>query len=165
MNGLPPRKQFIGLVAWLAASFVAAAIGAAASVEAGPFYAQLLRPSWSPPGWVFGPVWTVLYALMGVAAWLAWRVGGFRTARNALLLFLAQLAVNALWSWLFFGWQLGALAFADILLLWALVAATIAGFWRLRPLAGVLLLPYLLWVSFAAALNYSVWRLNPQLLG
>lgn len=165
MNGLPPRQQFIGLAAWLAASFVAAAIGAAASVEAGPLYAQLLRPSWSPPGWVFGPVWTVLYALMGVAAWLAWRVGGFRTARNALLLFLAQLAVNALWSWLFFGWQLGALAFADILLLWALVAATIAGFWRLRPLAGVLLLPYLLWVSFAAALNYSVWRLNPQLLG
>jgi tryptophan-rich sensory protein len=165
MTGLPPRKQFIGLVAWLAASFVAAAIGAAASVEAGAFYAQLLRPSWSPPGWVFGPVWTVLYALMGVAAWLAWRVGGFRTARNALLLFLAQLAVNALWSWLFFGWQLGALAFADILLLWALVAATIAAFWRLRPLAGALLLPYLLWVSFAAVLNYSVWRLNPQLLG
>lgn len=165
MTGLPPRKQFIGLVAWLAASFIAAAIGAAASVEAGPFYAQLLRPSWSPPGWVFGPVWTVLYALMGFAAWLAWRVGGFRAARAPLVLFIAQLAVNALWSWLFFGWQLGALAFADILLLWALIAATIAGFWRLRPLAGALLLPYLLWVSFAAVLNHSVWRLNPQLLG
>jgi len=165
MTGPPPRQQFIGLVAWLAASFIAAAIGAAASVEAGAFYAQLARPEWAPPGSVFGPVWTVLYALMGVAAWLAWRVGGFRAARSALLLFLAQLAVNALWSWLFFGWQLGALAFIDILLLWALIAATIAGFWRLRPLAGALLLPYLLWVSFAAALNYSVWRLNPQLLG
>lgn len=165
MTGLPPRKQFIGLVAWLAASFVAAAIGAAASVEAGAFYAQLLRPAWSPPGPVFGPVWTVLYALMGIAAWLVWRVGGYRAARATLVLFLAQLAVNALWSWLFFGWRLGALAFADILVLWALIAATIAGFWRLRPLAGALLLPYLLWVSFAAVLNYSVWRLNPQLLG
>lgn len=165
MTGPPPRQQFIGLVAWLAASFVAAAIGAAASVEAGAFYAQLARPEWAPPGSVFGPVWTVLYALMGVAAWLAWRVGGFRAARSAFLLFLAQLAVNALWSWLFFGWQRGALAFIDILLLWALIAATIAGFWRLRPLAGALLLPYLLWVSFAAALNYSVWQLNPQLLG
>lgn len=160
-----PRKQVIGLVAWLAASFIAAAIGAAASVQAGAFYAQLVRPEWAPPSSIFGPVWTALYALMGVAAWLVWRIGGFRAARTALVLFLAQLAVNALWSWLFFGWHLGALAFADVLLLWVLIAATLAGFWRLRPLAGALLVPYLLWVSFAAALNYSVWQLNPQLLG
>lgn len=165
MTGMPSRKQLIGLAAWLAASFAAAAIGAAASVQAGTFYAQLARPEWAPPGPVFGPVWTVLYALMGIAAWLVWRVGGFRAARAALALFLAQLAVNALWSWLFFGWRLGALAFADILLLWALVAATLAGFWRIRRLAGALLIPYLLWISFAAALNYSVWQLNPQLLG
>jgi len=165
MTGMPSRKQLIGLAAWLAASFAAAAIGAAASAQAGTFYTQLARPEWAPPGQVFGPVWTVLYALMGIAAWLVWRVGGFRAARATLVLFLAQLAVNALWSWLFFGWRLGALAFADILVLWALIAATIAGFWRLRPLAGALLLPYLLWVSFAAVLNYSVWRLNPQLLG
>jgi tryptophan-rich sensory protein len=162
---MPPWKQLIGLVAWLAASFTAAAIGAAASVQAGTFYAQLVRLDWAPPGTVFGPVWTALYSLMAVAAWLVWRIGGFRAARVALVLFVAQLAVNALWSWLFFGWRLGALAFADILLLWALIAATLGGFWRLRPLAGALLTPYLLWVGFAAALNYSLWQLNPQLLG
>lgn len=165
MTDMPPRKQIVGLVAWLAASFVAAAIGAAASVQAGSFYAQLVRPEWAPPGSVFGPVWTVLYALMGIAAWLVWRVGGFRAAGTALTLFLVQLGFNALWSWLFFGWQRGALAFADVVLLCALVVATLAGFWRIRRLAGALLVPYLLWISFAAALNYSVWQLNPQLLG
>jgi tryptophan-rich sensory protein len=102
---------------------------------------------------------------MGIAAWLVWREGGFRAAGSALVLFLVQLALNALWSWLFFGWHRGAQAFADILLLWALILATLVAFWRIRPLAGVLLLPYLLWVSFAAVLNYSVWQLNPEILG
>jgi translocator protein len=158
-------KLIIGLVGWLAVSFIAAAVGSAASINAGPFYAQLVRPEWAPPPGVFGPVWTILYALMGVAAWLIWRADGFRTARTALTLFLVQLGVNALWSWLFFGWRLGALAFADIVLLWALLVATLIAFWRIRPLAAVLLMPYLLWVSFAAVLNYSVWQLNPQFLG
>lgn len=164
MNPLPARKDILGLLAWLAVCFIAAAIGGAASIQAGPFYMQLLRPEWAPPPGVFGPVWSVLYAMMGVAAWLVWRVGGFQAARTALFLFLVQLAVNALWSWLFFGWHRGALAFADILLLWALIVATVIFFRRLRPLAGVLLLPYLLWVSFATALNFSVWRLNPGIL-
>ena len=124
-----------------------------------------VRPEWAPPPQWFGPVWTLLYALIGIAAWLVWRVGGFRAAASALALFLVQLAVNALWSWLFFGWHLGALAFADIVLLWLLILATLIAFWRIRPLAGVLLVPYLLWVSFATALNYATWRLNPQLLG
>jgi tryptophan-rich sensory protein len=162
---LPKNKQILGFVAWLAVSFIAAAVGSAASIQAGPFYAQLVRPEWAPPSDVFGPVWTILYALMGIAAWLVWRVGGFRAARTALTLFLVQLVVNALWSWLFFGWHLGGAAFADIVLLWVLVIATLVAFWRVRPLAGVLLIPYLLWVSFASALNYSVWQLNPQLLG
>ncbi len=162
---LPIRKQIVGFVAWLAVSFVAAAIGAAASIQAGPFYTQLVRPEWAPPPALFGPVWTVLYALMGVAAWLVWRVGGFRSARVALVLFLVQLALNALWSWLFFGWHLGGAAFADIVLLWALIVATMVSFWRVKPLAGALLVPYLLWVSFASALNWSVWQLNPQVLG
>lgn len=165
MIQLPLRKDIPGLLAWLALCFIAAAIGGAASIQAGPFYMQLLRPEWAPPPGVFGPVWSVLYALMGIAAWLVWRVGGFRAARTALLLFLIQLAINALWSWLFFGWHRGALAFADILLLWALIAATVFTFWRVRPLAGALLLPYWLWVSFATALNYAVWQLNPQSLG
>lgn len=152
-------------MAWLVVSFIAAAIGGAASIDAGPFYAQLVRPEWAPPSSIFGPVWTVLYALMGIAAWLVWRVGGFRAARTALTLFLGQLAVNALWSWLFFAWHRGALAFADILCLWALIVATLIGFWRVRPLAGALLVPYLVWVSFASALNYFIWQLNPEILG
>lgn len=165
MAPLTTRKQMLGLVAWLTASFIAAAIGGAASIEAGPFYTQLVRPAWAPPPSVFGPVWTVLYALMGIAAWLVWRAGGFRAAKSALVLFVAQLALNALWSWLFFAWQRGGLAFADILVLWVLIVATLIAFWRIRPSAGALLVPYLLWVSFAAALNYTLWQLNPQVLG
>ena len=165
MAHLPASKQIIGLVGWLVITFVAAAIGGAASVNAGSFYTQLVLPEWAPPAWVFGPVWTVLYVAMGIAAWLIWRADGFRAVRGALTLFLAQLALNALWSWLFFGWHRGALAFADILLLWVLIIATLIAFWRVRALAGWLLVPYLLWVSFASALNYAVWQLNPQSLG
>ena len=159
------RRQLIGLAAWLAVTVAAAAIGAAASASAGPFYLQLVRPRWAPPPSAFGPVWTALYLLMATAAWLVWRIAGFRAAHTALALYLAQLAANALWTWLFFVWALGALAFADVLLLWALVLATLVSFWRARPLAGVLLLPYLLWAGFAAALSFAVWRLNPHVLG
>lgn len=158
-------KRIVGLAAWLIVSFIAAAIGGAASIQAGPFYNQLVRPEWAPPSSIFGPVWTVLYALMGIAAWLVWRAADFRATRFPITLFLVQLALNALWSWLFFGWHRGALAFADILLLCVLIVATIIAFWRIRRLAGALLFPYLLWVSFASALNYSVWQLNPQVLG
>ena len=165
MTPLSKPKQIVGLLAWLAVSFVASGIGAVASIRAVSFYGQLVQPSWAPPSSVFGPVWTILYALMGIAAWLVWRAGGFRANRSALTLFLVQLAVNALWSWLFFAWYRGALAFADIVLLWLLIIATLVSFWRVRPLAGALLIPYLLWVSFAAALNFSVWQLNPQVLG
>ncbi len=161
---LPKTQQVLGLVGWLLVSFAAAAIGSAASIQAGDFYAQLVRPEGAPPASVFGPVWTVLYALMGIAAWLVWRIDGFRGARTALTLFLVQLAVNALWSWLFFAWHLGALSFVDIVLLWALIVATMIAFWRISPLAGVLLIPYLLWVSFASVLNYYMWQLNPQIL-
>ncbi|KQZ79401.1 sensory protein [Rhodanobacter sp. Root561] len=158
-------KQFLGLVGWLLLSFVAAAIGAVASVQAADFYQQLAQPSWAPPSSVFGPVWSVLYALMGIAAWLAWREGGWHRQRGVLTLFVIQLALNALWSWLFFGWHRGALAFVDIVMLWLLIVATVLGFWRVRALAGALLLPYLGWVSFASALNFAVWHLNPQMLG
>lgn len=158
-------KQIVGLVGWLLLSFATAAMGAVASVQAAAFYQQLVQPSWAPPSSVFGPVWSVLYALMGVAAWLVWREGGWRRRRGALALFVVQLALNALWSWLFFGWHRGALAFADIVLLWLLIVATLVGFWRVRPLAGALLVPYLCWVSFASALNFAVWHLNPLILG
>lgn len=158
------RKQIIGLAGWLALSAVVAVVGGLASLRADAFYSQLVRPEWAPPPTVFGPVWTILYVLMGIAAWLVWRVDGFRGARVALGLYLVQLALNALWSWLFFGWRQGALAFADIVVLLALIAATLVAFWRIRPLAGALLVPYLAWVAFASALNYAVWRLNPGVL-
>lgn len=159
------KQQMPGLLGWLLVTAVAAAIGAAASIQAGSFYAGLVRPEWAPPAQLFSPVWTALYLLMALAAWLVWRVGGWRAARVALSLYLLQLALNALWSWLFFGWRLGGWAFADIVLLWLLIVATLVAFWRIRPLAGALLLPYLAWVSFAAFLNYTVWQLNPQMLG
>lgn len=153
-----------GLVGWLLLVFVAAALGGLASARAGAFYAELVRPGWAPPGWLFGPVWSVLYAAMGVAAWRVWRIHGFAGARLALGLFIVQLIANALWTWLFFAWRAGGLAFADILVLWLLVAATLAQFWRVDRIAGGLLVPYLAWVSFAMALNWAVWRLNPALL-
>ena len=165
MAALTAKQRYLGLAAWLVASFAASAFGAVATIRASEFYGQLLQPLWAPPAAVFGPVWTVLYAMMGVAAWLVWQPGGLKRQRLAFSLFFAQLAVNALWSWLFFAWSLGALAFVDILLLIVLVVATLLSFWRVRPLAGLLLLPYLLWISFAAALNYSIWHLNPQILG
>jgi benzodiazapine receptor len=162
---LPRNQQVFGLIAWLVLSFITAAVGSAASIQAASFYAELIRPEWSPPGSVFGPVWTLLYTLMGISAWLVWRVNGFSRAVIALTLFLSQLALNALWSWLFFYWQLGGVAFAEIILLWFFIAFTLAAFWRIHKLAAVLLIPYLLWVSFAALLNFSLWQLNPQLLG
>lgn len=151
-------------MAWLALAFATAAVGAVASVEAGSFYRQLLRPDWAPPASAFGPVWTVLYLMMGVAAWLVWRERGAARLGLALGMFVAQLIVNALWSWLFFVWHLGAWAFLDALLLLTLVAGTMILFWRIHRLAALLLLPYLVWVAFASALTGSVWRNNPTLL-
>lgn len=159
------QKQILGFMGWFFLSFAVAAIGAWASIDTKDFYGQLTQPAWAPPAWVFGPVWSVLYLMMAVAAWLVWRAGGWRAHRTVLLLFIVQMALNALWTWLFFAWQMGAWAFADIVVLWVLIAATLVGFWRVRPLAGALLLPYLAWVSFAMALNYAVWQLNPQILG
>ncbi len=160
-----PHHELFGLVGWLVVAFLAAGIGAAPTVSAGPFYLRLARSPWASPPSVFGPVSTLLYAAMAIAAWLVWREGGFGAAGGALSLFLFQLAFNALWSWLFFGWHRGALALADSLLLWTLIAATLVAFWRVRPPAGALLVPYLLWVTFAAWLNYAIWQLNPRMLG
>ncbi|HIE1097623.1 MULTISPECIES: tryptophan-rich sensory protein [Stenotrophomonas] len=157
-------SQALGLLGWFAVTFAAAALGAWASASAASFYASLTLPAWAPPASVFGPVWTLLYAMMAVAAWLVWRERGWRGARPALTLYLVQLAVNALWSWLFFGWKLGALAFADILVLIVLVCATILAFLRIQRGAAMLLLPYLAWISFASALNFAVWRANPGIL-
>ena len=160
----PTSRQILGLAGWLLLSFAAAAVGGLASIRADTFYGQLSRPEWAPPPSVFGPVWTVLYLLMGVSAWLVWREKGWTGARTALGLFVVQLLANALWTWLFFAWRQGALAFGEILVLWLLILGTMLLFWRVRKLAALLLLPYLAWVSFAAALTYAVWQRNPQLL-
>ena len=108
---LSKRKNIFGLIGWLALCFAASAVGAVASIQAQSFYQQIAQPTWAPPSWLFGPVWTLLYAMMAVAAWLVWCCGGVRANRIALSFFGAQLALNALWSWLFFAWYLGALAF------------------------------------------------------
>jgi translocator protein len=164
MSQRSTSSQAIGLVGCLIVVFVAAAVGAAASIEASSFYAKLIRPAWAPPASAFGPVWSVLYLLMGIAAWLVWREQSARHLGAALWLFIVQLCANSLWTWLFFGWRTGALAFAEVLVLLALIAATIAFFGRISRLAAVLMLPYLAWVSLAAALTWSVWRSNPQVL-
>jgi translocator protein len=159
------QKQALGLLGWLAACFVTGGIGAIASASAATFYGQLVQPSWAPPAWLFGPVWSALYVLMGIAAWLVWRDHGFHGASTALKLFVTQLFTNALWTWLFFAWHQGALSLAEIVVLWLLIAGTIFSFWRLHRLAALLLLPYLARVSFATGLNFSLWRLNPAALG
>jgi tryptophan-rich sensory protein len=158
-------RQLLGFAGWFAVTVVAATVGGLASVNAKNFYADLVRPDWAPPGWLFGPVWTLLYLMIAVAAFLVWRRAGWAGARLALGLFLLQLVLNAVWTWLFFGWQMGGPSFYELLLLWVSVAATLVLFWRTQRVAGALFIPYLLWVSFAGALNFSVWQMNPAILG
>jgi tryptophan-rich sensory protein len=162
---VPSRvNPWLALGGWLLLTTAVGGLGAIASVDARDFYASLDQPAWAPPGAIFGPVWTLLYMAMAVAAWLVWRERGFARARGALGLFIVQLGANALWSWLFFAWHRGGWAFADILVLLALIVGTIIAFARIRKLAAALLVPYLAWVCFATALNYSVWQRNPLLL-
>lgn len=156
------RSQLLALLACLFATFSAGALGAVASVDAAAFYAQLHKPAWAPPAGLFGPVWSVLYLLMGLSMWIVWRTP--RPKLVATGLFAAQLLVNALWSWLFFAWHRGAWAAADVLVLLALIVATSWAFWRIHRVAALLLAPYLAWVAFAAVLTVTVWRSNPGLL-
>jgi len=148
--------NLLALLASLLLAFGAAFLGA----QSGPgeWYAGLRKPSWNPPGWVFGPVWTVLYAAMAVAAWRVWKAGD---SRPALALYAVQLALNAAWSWLFFGLHRPGLAFVDIVALWAAILATTLAFFPKDRAAGWLMVPYLAWVSFAAVLNFTLWRMNP----
>lgn len=165
MAHLSQKRQALGLLGWLVATFAAGSVGAIASAKASLFYGQLTQPAWAPPAWLFGPVWSVLYIFMAVAAWLVWRRHSFLGARTALWLFIVQLFANALWTWLFFGLHRGPLALAEIIVLWLLIAATITAFWPLQRLAALLLVPYLAWVTFASVLTWSLWRLNPAVLG
>ncbi len=158
------KSAGLGLAGWLLLTLAIGYVGSLASRQASSFYGALVRPAWAPPSSWFGPVWTALYVLMAVAAWLVWLRRGRPGARLALGLFLAQLVPNVLWSWIFFQAQRGGLALLDLALMWALLLATIVMFARVRPLAASLLVPYLAWVTYAGALNLAVWRLNPGVL-
>jgi translocator protein len=155
----------IGLFAWFIITFTAAAIGSIASMDAQSFYSSLVQPAWAPGPSVFGPVWTALYTLMAISAWLVWCEQGLVKTRSAFALFAVQLVLNAAWSWIFFVWQQGFLAFLDTIILLIFITLTAISFWRIRPLSALLLVPYFLWVCFAAWLNYVLWMLNPQVLG
>ena len=162
-------RSWLALLGWVALAATAGAVGAIASRDAGNFYGALAKPTWAPPARLFGPVWSTLYLMMGISAWLVWRASpatpaGQAGRRRGLTLFVGQLALNALWTWIFFAWRRGALAFGEILLLWLAVLVTTWHFGRVRPLAAWLLVPYLGWVSFAMALTWSVWQRNPGLL-
>jgi len=153
------RNSAIGLIGWLVASAVTAAVGAA--YRPGVWYANLDKPSLTPPDMVFPLVWNLLFIMMAFAAWRIWRECGFRRARVSLGLYIFQLVLNGAWMWLFFGLQLPGIALVEILVLWVILVAITICFWRCSPLAGLLMLPYMLWVGFAAYLNYGLWRLNP----
>ncbi len=145
------------LLLWLLAAFVPAAIGA--PFPAPDYYRRLRKPGWAPPPWLFGPAWTLLYTLMGIAAWLVARRGD-AGARPALGLWWTQLALNAAWTPIFFGLRRPGLALVEIVATWAAILATVVAFVRQRGPAGPLLLPYLAWVGFATALNFEIWRRN-----
>ncbi len=151
-------KTSFGLVVWLVITFSAAWIGS--RFMPGEWYATINKPTWNPPNYLFGPVWSVLYVLMGVSAWLIWRKAGLSGAGGALGLFVVQLGLNALWSYLFFGLHRPDLAFMEIIVLWGAILVVTVLFWNHDRVAGALLLPYLAWVSFASFLNYTLWRLN-----
>lgn len=148
----------LALVGWILICFAAAGTGVFVSTDG--WYAGLIKPSWNPPAWIFAPVWSVLYLIMAVAAWLVWREGGWKRQWPVLSLFLLQLLLNALWTPVFFGWHRPDLAFALILALGVVLKMTIFFFLRVKKMAGFLLLPYSAWVSFAAVLNFAIWRLN-----
>lgn len=157
-SSIPAGRSVFALAAWLALCFSAATSAFFVTTEG--WYETLQKPAWNPPAWVFGPAWTLLYVMMAVAAWRVWRVGGWRAQRGALVLFVVQWALNALWTPLFFGLHRPDIAFAEIVALWCVLALTVRAFWRVERLAGALLLPYWAWVTFAAALNFTLWQLN-----
>jgi benzodiazapine receptor len=151
-------KTILSLTAFLAAAFGVAAFGA--QFAPGQWYEELSKPPWNPPKWVFGPVWTVLYCLIGVSGWLVWRRSGATGTWLPFSVYALQLVLNAAWSWIFFGLHKPWAAFAEILVLWTAILVNTILVWRVSPLAAALLLPYLAWVGLACGLNWKLWRLN-----
>lgn len=154
--------DILKLIAAIAVSQLAGIIGSVFTASSvGTWYVDLRKPGFTPPSWVFGPVWVTLYTLMGIAAWLVWRKGlEHRVVRVALVLFVVQLVLNALWSIIFFGARAPFAAFVEIILLWVAIVLTMAWFFKVSTWAGVLLVPYIVWVSYATVLNGFIWKLN-----
>ncbi len=152
-------------ISWSLIFFFVVTFAAATSggyFRPGDWYRDLKKPSWNPPDFLFPIAWTLLYAMMAVAAWLVWERAGWPAAALPIGLWIVQLVFNALWSALFFGMKRMDYALVDVVLLWLSIAATIALFWPISALAGWLMVPYLAWVSFAAFLNLTILRLNPR---
>jgi len=155
------RESWLSLVPFLVVCFAAAGIGSLATRgSTQTWYPQLRKPEWNPPNWVFGPVWTILYAMMALSAWLVWRRVGWAGAKFALLLFAVQLVLNTGWSVVFFGMHAIGAAFAEMLLWWMMTVATTVAFSSLSFLAAWLLIPYVVWLAFASYLNFRIWQLN-----
>ena len=153
--------RWIGLLLFISVCLAAGGLGAIATTpEINGWYRTIAKPAWNPPDWVFGPVWTTLFVMMGLAAWLVWKPSGFRAAYLPLTLFASQLALNIAWSWIFFGMHQIGWAFVEIVTLWVTILATNIAFFRRSKGAGFLLVPYLAWVTFASVLNFTVWRMN-----
>lgn len=160
MNAIPPVRSWGALIGFIGASFVAGAIGSWATFpNVRTWYPLLNKPAWNPPSWLFAPVWTTLYVLMGVAIWRAWRTRA-PAAPGLVRLYFVQLVLNAVWSVLFFGLRQPGWALVEIVALWGVLVWLQAGLWRTDRLAAALWLPYVLWVSFATALNTAIVRLN-----
>lgn len=158
---MTPLAKTLALVLLVAVCLGAAALGGLATAPEIPgWYATLEKPAWNPPSWVFGPVWTTLYLLMAIAAWLVWTRSGLADARGALTLFAIQLALNVAWSFIFFGARRPGWALLELVVLWCAILATLLAFRRHSEAAGWLLVPYLAWVTFAGVLNATIWRLN-----
>lgn len=153
-------SSLLALLGFVAACFGAALVGA--FFRPGDWYERLAKPSWRPPNRLFAPVWTILYLMIAVSGWLVWREAGIAGATLPLLVYVLQLVLNAAWTPIFFGLHRPDLAFAHIVLVWLSIVATIILFYPIHALAALLLVPYLAWVTFAAALNFAIWRLNPD---
>jgi benzodiazapine receptor len=146
------------LVVFALVTLAAAIAGGLASANATDYYASLSRPSWAPPGWLFGVVWTPLFVLIAIAPWLVWRQRGDHAVGAAIAAWFVQLVLNALWTWIFFAWERPGAALVEIAALFVMIAVTIVLFARVSTPAALLLVPYLLWVGFAMALNAALWR-------
>jgi uncharacterized protein YbjT (DUF2867 family)/tryptophan-rich sensory protein len=154
-------RQVAWLLVLIAICLAAAGVGGAlTSISVASWYPTLEKPSWTPPGWLFGPVWTVLYLLMACSAWLVWRRCGWNRSRTSLGLFGLQLALNVAWSAIFFGMRSPGFALLELLALWLAIAATTVSFWGKSTAAALLLTPYIAWTSFAGLLNLAIWRMN-----